>query len=322
MQDLLLWGGVFVLSLTTLVIASRFFTEAAEVIGLSLGMSPFAVGVLIIATGTSLPELISAVFAVQIGSSEIVAGNIIGAGISNLLFVLGIASILSKDNIRLNSQNITIDLNYLVGSAALLFLMMYDGKVGIGEGALCLFGYVAFLFYLFREGNQGEDLVISDDVKAKGRFGKVRVKEVGILIVSGVFIYLGANYTIESLEHLAAGFGVSKAVISITVLSLGTTLPEAVVSATAALKGKGEIAVGNILGSCIFNVLFIPSVAVLFGNLDVPPEIVRLPLPAYLGASVLFYLLARDKNISRWEGILFLVLYVLFIVQVVGRSGI
>jgi len=128
MQDLLLWGGVFVLSLTILVVASRFFTEAAEVIGLSLGMSPFAVGVLIVATGTSLPELISAVFAVQKGSSEIVAGNILGAGISNLLFVLGIASILSKDNIRLNSQNITIDLNYLVGSAALLFLMMYNGN--------------------------------------------------------------------------------------------------------------------------------------------------------------------------------------------------
>ncbi len=322
MQELLLWSGIFVVSLIVLVLASRFFTEAAEVIGLSLGMSPFAVGVLIIATGTSLPELISAIFAVQKGSSEIVAGNIIGAGISNLLFVLGIASLLSKDNIRLNSQNITIDLNYLVGSAALLFLMMFDGTVGLGEGLLCLVGYIAFLFYLFREGNQGEDLVMSDDVKAKGRFGTVRVKEVGILIVSGVLIYLGANYTIESLEHLAAGFGVSKAVISITVLSIGTTLPEAVVSATAALRGKGEIAVGNILGSCIFNVLFVPSIAVLFGNLDVPPEIVRLPLPAYLGASVLFYLLARDKNISRWEGMLFLVLYVLFLVQVAGGAGV
>ncbi len=251
MQDLFLWGGIFIVSLLVLVLASRFFTEAAEVVGLALGMSPFAVGVLIIATGTSLPELISAVFAVQKGASEIVAGNILGAGISNLLFVLGIASLLSKENIRLNSQNITIDLNYLVGSAALLFLMMHNGTVSLGEGALCLVGYVAFLFYLFREGNQGEDLVMSETVKAKGQFGKVRVKEIAILIASGVFIYLGANYTIDSLEHLADGFGVSKAVISMTVLSIGTTLPEAVVSATAAMKGKGEIAVGNILGSCI-----------------------------------------------------------------------
>ncbi len=320
MQDLFLWGGVFIVSLLGLVLASRFFTEAAEVVGLSLGMSPFAVGVLIVATGTSLPELISAVFAVQKGASEIVAGNILGAGVSNLLFVLGIASILSKENIRLNSQNITIDLNYLVGSAALLFLMMYDGKVGLGEGVLGFGGYVAFLFYLFREGNQGEDLVMSETVKSKGRFGKVRLKEVAVLMVSGVFIYLGANYTIDSLEHLAEGFGVSKAVISITVLSIGTTLPEAVVSATAALKGKGEIAVGNILGSCIFNVLAVPSVAVLFGNINVPDEIVQLPLPTYLGASVLFYLLARDKNISRWEGMLFLVIYVLFIVQVATRA--
>lgn len=317
MPDLLLWGGVFALSLSTLVLASRYFTEAAEVIGLTLGMSPFAVGVLIIATGTSLPELISAIFAVQKEASEIVAGNILGAGVSNLLFVLGIASILSKENIRLASQNITIDLNYLVGSAALLLLMMRDGRIEAVEGVLGLLAYGAFLFYIFREGNQSEDLVMSDAVKDKSKSGNVRVKDVATLVVSGAFIYFGANYTIESLERLAEGFGVSRAVISITVLSLGTTLPEAVVSATAALKGKGEVAVGNILGSCIFNTLTIPGVATWFGAIQVPDEILNLPLPSYLGASILFYLLARDKNISRWEGILFLLLYALFIEQVI-----
>jgi cation:H+ antiporter len=272
--------------------------------------------------GTSLPELISAVFAVQKGSSEIVAGNILGAGISNLLFVLGIASLLSKQNICLNSQNITIDLNYLIGSATLLLLTMRDGKMDMVEGILGLIAYSAFLLYIFREGNQSEDLVINEGVKTQSQSGKLRLKEIAVLIVSGVFIYLGANYTIDALEHLAEGFGVSKAVISITVLSLGTTLPEAVVSATAALKGKGEIAVGNILGSCIFNVLAVSGVATFFGSVFVPDEILQFPLLAYLGASALFYLLARDKNISRWEGMLFLILYVLFIVQVVGRSGI
>ncbi|MCS6989482.1 MAG: calcium/sodium antiporter [Chloroherpetonaceae bacterium] len=316
MPELLLWSGIFVASLATLVTASRYFTEAAEVIGLSLGMSPFAVGVLIVATGTSLPELITAIFAVQKQASEIVAGNILGAGVSNLLFVLGVASLLSKENIRLESQNIAIDLNYLIGSAALLLLVMRDGRVEWTEGVLGAVAYVAFLFYIFREGNQAEDLVISDDVKEMSRAGKARPKDLLTLVVSGVFIYFGANYTIDALERIAEGLGVSRAVISITMLSLGTTLPESVVSATAALKGKGEIAVGNILGSCIFNALAIVSVATAFGAIRVPDEILRLPLPAYLGASILFYLLARDKNVSRWEGVLFLVLYALFIAQV------
>lgn len=317
MPDLLLWIGVFVASLATLVVASRYFTEAAEALGLSFGMSPFAVGVLIIATGTSLPELITAVFAVQKNVSEIVAGNILGAGVSNLFFVLGIATLFSRENIRLESQNIAIDLNYLVGSAAFLLLTMRDGRIAGVEGVLGAIAYAAFLFYIFREGNQSEDLVIDDVAKRKSQSGNARLKSFLTLVASGVFIYFGANYTIDSLERIAEGLGVSRAVISITVLSLGTTLPETVVSATAAFKGKGEIAVGNILGSCVFNSLAIPSAATLFGAIQVPDEILRLPLPAYLGASLLFYLLARDKNISRWEGVLFLALYALFIEQVI-----
>jgi cation:H+ antiporter len=116
---------------------------------------------------------------------------------------------------------------------------------------LGLSAYIAYTLYLLRESNSEQDILLNESVKNTAKSGKVQLKDAAMLVISGVFIYLGANYTIEALEHIADALQISKAIISVTVLSIGTTLPEAVISATAARQGKGEIAVGNILGSCI-----------------------------------------------------------------------
>lgn len=318
MGELFLWGFIFVLSLSTLITASRFFTNAAEVVGLALGMSPFAVGVVIVSVGTSLPELVSAVVAISKEASEIVSGNVIGASVSNLYFVLALSALFSKRRIDLGDQYILIDLNYLLGAAFLLSLMMIDGKITLSEGVLGLCAYIAYMFYLLRESNTEQDILLSESVKTVSNKGKVRPQDLGILVASGVFIYFGANYTIEALEHIAEALQISKAIVSVTVLSFGTTLPEAVISATASHQGKGEIAVGNILGSCIFNSLAITGIGSLVGTIIVPAEVLRLPLPVYGVGTLLFYLLTLDKKVSRWEGLLFLVIYVLFILKVAG----
>jgi cation:H+ antiporter len=316
MEEIALWGIAFVVSLTTLITAARFFTNAAEVVGLVLGLSPFAVGVVIVSVGTSLPELIASVVAVSKEVSEVVSGNVIGASISNLFFVLALSAIFARKRIELGDQYILIDLNYLLGAAFLLSLMMLDGKITLAEGVLGLSAYIAYTLYLLRESNSKPDILLSESVKESARSGKGHWKDVAVLVISGIFIYLGANYTIEAIEHIADALQISKAIISVTVLSIGTTLPEAVVSATAAWQGKGEIAVGNILGSCIFNSLAITGIASLVGVIVVPTEILKLPLPVYGVGSLLFYLLTLDKKISRWEGILFLIIYALFILKV------
>ncbi len=316
MGEIILWGIIFVVSLTTLITAARFFTNAAEVVGLALGLSPFAVGVVIVSVGTSLPELIASIVAVSKEVSEVVSGNVIGASISNLFFVLALSAIFARKRIELGDQYILIDLNYLLGAAFLLSLMMLDGKVIFIEGMLGLCAYIAYTLYLLQESSNEQDILLSESVKESAKSGKVRLKDAVVLVISGAFIYLGANYTIEALEHIADALQISKAIISVTVLSIGTTLPEAVVSATASRQGKGEIAVGNILGSCIFNSLAITGVASMVGMVIVPPEILRLPLPVYGVGALLFYLLTLDKKISRWEGILFLIIYALFILKV------
>ncbi|MCE3018142.1 MAG: sodium:calcium antiporter [Pirellula sp.] len=313
-MTLLLSLLVFLVSVAFLILAAKFFTQAAEVIGYGLGLSPFVVGVVIVSIGTSLPELISAIAAAQSANSEIVAGNVIGSSLSNILFVLGLTAILSPKRIDLGAQYIYVDLNFLAGAAFILTVIMYDGTMHLAESLLGLTAYLVYLYYLLKTGGGTEDNESAE--QQQSTVSSTYWKSISILIASGVVIYFAANKTIESLSGIADQLGVSKAIVSMTLLSLGTTLPECVVSVSAALAGKSQIAVGNVLGSCIFNALAIPGVAACFGPLNVPAELIGFSLPAYGGLVLMFYLLTQDKRISSFEGALFLLIYALFIGKV------
>src|SRR5574341_206733 len=142
----------FAVSLLVLIVAARFFTHGAERVGLALGMSPFAIGVLIVSVGTSLPELVASIVAASRGSSAIVVGNVLGANLSNLLLVMGAAAVAARASIRLGDQYILIDLNFLLGSALLAGLVLRDGTVGRVEGGALLAAYSISVIYLMREG--------------------------------------------------------------------------------------------------------------------------------------------------------------------------
>ena len=307
---------VFALSLAVLLAAARFFTSSAERIGLALGMSPFAIGVLIVAAGTSLPELVSSVVAVTSGTSEIVVGNVLGANLSNLLLVMGAVAVTAPRQVRLGEQYILIDLHFLLGSAFLLALALKDGVLTRIEGGFLLTAYGAYVLYLMKEGRKEKDLKADADAAEAAARRRFPWSQLTIVGASSAFIYLGARYTVSSLESLAQQLGVAPAIIALTILSLGTTLPELVVSATAARAGKADVAVGNILGSCVFNALAVAGVASLVGPVSAPADMLSLPLPVFGASALLFYLLTLDKRVSRWEGLLFLLLYGLFIMEV------
>lgn len=307
-------------ALAVLIVSAKFFTGAAEHVGIAFGLSPFAVGVFIVALGTSLPELVSSVLAVSRGTSEVVAGNVLGANTANLLFILGVVAAASKRGIRLGEQYIAIDLNFMVGSAMVLSLVMFDGSVGRLEAGLLVGGYVAYMGYLMTEGRSAaadEHFTSAmDDAPAQG----VRLRDVATLLAAGVGIYLSAGVTLDALMVISQRVGISPAIASLTILSLGTTLPELAVSVAAARAGRAEMAVGNILGSCIFNSFGVLGISALVGAVVVPEELVRLPLPAYAGSAILFYLLTQDKRVSRWEGVLFALLYLLLLAELSGLA--
>ncbi|HJS59042.1 MAG TPA: sodium:calcium antiporter [Vicinamibacteria bacterium] len=308
--------AVFVVSLAALLAAARFFTIAAERIGLALGMTPFAVGVLIVSTGTSLPELVSSVIAVAGGTPEIMVGNVLGANLSNLMLVLGAVALLAPRQVRLGEQYILIDLHFLLGSAFLLGLSLKDGVITRPEAGFLIAGYVVYVLYLMKEGHTDADLTVGLGGAAHQMPRRFLALQLAILAVGGIAIYLGARYVVSSLESIAGRLGVATSIVAVTVLSLGTTLPELVVSATAARAGKSDVAVGNILGSCVFNSLAVAGIASLVGRVHASQDLLSLPLPVFGVAALLFYLLTLDKRISRWEGSVFLLAYGLFIMEI------
>jgi cation:H+ antiporter len=303
---------IFVVALVVLLLSARFFTAAAERIGLALGLSSFVVGVLIVGIGTSLPELVASLISVSRGASEIVSGNVMGATISNLLLILGMTAVSSKlAHTHLGEDYIAIDLNFLLAAVFMVVMVFLNTQTSPIEGIFLLLAYVIYVVYLLGSSH-------SDD--STTRQSKTIIFDVLIGLGSAVGIYFGADYTVSSLQNIATSFGVPPAIVAVTLLSLGTTLPELVVSITAARNGNVAMATGNILGSCIFNALVVLGTSSLMGGVSAPPAIMSIALPFLAGSTLLFYLLTQDKRISRYEGLLFVILYGLFVAKVSGLA--
>ncbi len=304
------WVFLFVVSLYVLIRASDYFTSSAERIGLSFGVSPFIVGVTIVAFGTSLPEIISSVFAVLSDSSEIVIGNVVGSNITNIFLIIGIAALFGK-KLEVTYELIHIDLPLLMGSALFLAVTVWDGAFTILEALLCLGGIIVYLLHA----------VSTKKVRRKRGHGlnqeshreRFMGKTVFVLMVSAFFIYLGGRYTIESVTRLSEILNIGKEIIAASAVALGTSLPELIVGITAARKGEPEIAVGNVLGSNIFNALAVMGIPALIAPLTIPVGIITFGIPMMLIASLLFFFMAQDKEITNWEGLLLLIFYVFFI---------
>lgn len=318
MPDLVLWGGLFVLTLATLVFAADFFIKASERIGLSLGIPPFIIGVTLVALGTSLPELITSILAVNANSSEIVLGNVIGSNISNICLIMGLTTVLAGQ-INLKFDVMAVDLPMVVGSAFLLGLTVYDGEFQTFEGLLLLAGIFLYLGYVFSSGKKKREA----HPETQDSVVKLNVRWTTYLIVllSGAGIYFSASYNVESIIRLSEILGIGKEFISLTVVALGTSLPELVVSLAAVRTGNTEIAIGNVLGSNIFNIFAVMGIPSLFGEIVVPDSILSFSLPLMIVASVMAFFIIQTKSISRWAGWILILFYILFVSTLISQAA-
>jgi cation:H+ antiporter len=312
MVDLAIWIPVFIVSILVLIKAAEYFTKSAEQIGLAFRLPQFIIGVTIVAIGTSLPEIISSVFAVVRNSSEIVIGNVIGSNVANIFLVLGTAVLVSKKLI-LKYNIIHIDLPLLLGSTFLLVLTTMDGIFNIYEGILCLCGFFVYILHAVTAEKEIKKITMGKIQKENKKRVRLRVKPIIILILSGFFIYIGAKYSIESVIALSELLTVGKEAIAASAVAIGTSLPEMIVSITAARKGNPEIAIGNILGSNIFNVLAVMGIPVLFGPIHIPQNMITFGLPILIIATFLFTFMAWDREIRRFEGCFLIIFYAFFI---------
>jgi len=290
-----------------LLVASDWFVDGAEKIGLSLGISPFIIGVTIVAFGTSLPELASSIVAVNLGTSEIVIGNVVGSNIANILLVLGCTAVFCKE-IRMDFDVMDIDMPLLWGSAFLLYFAVYDGYFSLFEAVMFLGGIAAFLLNSI-SGNKATDLDRP----------KTNYMDYLKLIGGSALVYFGATYTIEGVIGISKDLAIDPDLVALTVVAIGTSLPELVVSITAGRKGKAGLAIGNVLGSNMFNTFGVMAIPRFCGELTIPTDILSFSIPFMIGVTILFGMISLSKRVSFWEGAMLVAFYVFYIGTLVEK---
>lgn len=333
---LIFWILIFILSLALLVKSADWLVESSEKIAISLKISPFIIGVTIVAVGTSFPELASSIIAVLKGAGEIVTANVIGANITNILLVVGLSAVFARTLIVKRSL-IDLDAPLLATTTVLFIFIMWDRKIVFGEGILLLLAFAIYLLYTIFQ--RREEIITSELVEVLPRGAKIQIlpsqaerrrKEIKerpsklnfkvflFLILGMAGLVVGANYAIESIVNISELLKISTALIAITAMSLGTTLPELSVSVRAALKKKYEIALGNIFGSNVFNLLVVVGIPALIKPLAIADLTFSIGLPFLVVATLFFIISGISRRIHIWEGAMYLLIYILFIIKLCG----
>ena len=306
MYDLLIWTIFLIASLFVLIKSSDYFTDSAERIGLHIGMPTFIVGVTIVSIGTSLPELLTALFGVIEGSSEIVIADVVGSNITNIFLGLGLLPIV-VGCFKITKDLISVDLPILIGSTFLLAITCMDGRFTLAEAIFCLAGIVIYIGYTLSVHRAHKNSLPEFEQK------KLGIKPFIILIVSCTALFFGAKYTVESIIRLSEIIGIGTEIITASAVALGTSLPEIIASMMAARKGRLEMAVGTLLGSNIFNAFAIMGIAGLMGTLIIPTTMITYGIPMLIIATLLYFFITLDREITKWEGWLLIIFYVFYI---------
>jgi len=295
---------IFIVSLAVLIFSSDRFIGASEKIGLGFGVSPFIIGVTVVAFGTSLPELMTSIVSVYYGSSEIVVGNVIGSNITNILLVVGISGVISGDMI-IKRNLIGEDVPMLIASVLLLWFCLQDFSFSLVEAFLFCIALVIFLWNCIRSGMIEQ---------AEGS-SKATWREYLIVLIGAIGIYFGASYTVSSISEISRQLGVNPEVVSLSALALGTSLPEVVVSVAACKRGLAGMALGNVIGSNIFNTYAVMAIPSFCGDLVIPASILEFSLPFMVAVSFLFMIMCISKRVSFFQGCLLLIFYAFFLTE-------
>ena len=281
------------------------------------GISPLVIGLTVVAFGTSTPELVVSLYASHRGNPDIAVANVVGSNIFNVLFILGLCAIIRA--LVVAPQILRQDVPLLIALSLTLWVMALDGKIELLEGLLLLALFTAYLIFVIRQSRRESRAVQEEYDEAYGSDGKqdtvTRSRwplQLGWVILGLALLMLGARWLVEAAITIARSAGLSEAVIGLTIVAAGTSLPEVSASVIATLRGERDIAVGNVIGSNLFNIFVIIGVSALLpaGGLVVHPGMVRFDLPVMVAtAAACLPLFFTGRVIARWEGVLFLGLY-------------
>jgi len=316
---------LFVLGLALLTIGAELLVRGASRIATLVGISPLVIGLTVVAYGTSAPELAVGVHSAYINRPDIILGTVVGSNIFNILLILGISAIITP--LIVKQQLIKIDVPLMIGISVLGWILSLDGQISRTDGIILFFIVIVYTVFSIRQSRK-ESKAIKEEYEKE--FGKAKnKKEVSViiqitLIVLGVaLLVLGSNWLVKGAVELAKYFGISELVIGLTIVAAGTSLPEVATSVVAAIKGEKDIAVGNVVGSNIFNILSVLGLSSIVApnGISVSPAALNFDIPIMIAVAIaclpIFF---TGNSISRWEGTVFLGYYVAYILYLVFEA--
>lgn len=296
-----------------LIKGSNFFVGSAAFIARHYGISELIIGLTLVSMGTSLPELAASVYASLNGQGGIAVGNVVGSNIANIALVLGVCLLLKQ--IAIKKRMLKRDGLVMLGVSLLFIIIIYDG-IERWEGLVLMVIFAAYILYLYTQ-NKAERLDcettdVCEQVEHKeGKLGT----EVGKLVIGCIGVILGAKLLVDSAVDIAGHFGISQAVIGSTLVAFGTSVPELAVSLTAIMRKHQDISIGNIIGSNIFNILWVIGAAAMLNPLAVDNILINTNIPIMLiVAALLLIFMAIGNKLKRWQGVVFVAIYVIFLV--------
>jgi len=319
---LLLDFGLVVLGLALLIAGGEAMVRGASTLAVRVGISPLVIGLVVVSAATSAPELAVTVGAVLEGEPGLAIGNVIGSNIANILLVLGLSAVLSP--LVIQRQVVRFDIPVMLGISVLLVVVSLDGVLSLWDGVLLLAGLVlhAVMSIVVGRKESQEATTVASEMPLNSK--PVRLWLAIILVIAGVgLLVVGAQALVTGAVNIATDLGVSSLVIGLTVVAIGTSLPELATSIVALRRGERDMAVGNIVGSNIFNIgLVLGLPAILFAEgIPIPDAAIALDLPLMLAAAVALLPIAfTGFIIARWEGSLFVALYVAYLLYLVLAS--
>ncbi len=310
--------GLLVLGFILLIKGADLLVDGSSSVAKKFGVSDLIIGLTVVAFGTSAPELIVNIVSAVQGNSEIAIGNILGSNIANILLILGLTAIIVPLKVQRSTtwREIPFALLAVLMLGAMANDSLIDGAqssfISVGDGIVLLGFFAVFMYYIFGSTKKNVQEHGDEDINTK----KHSVIKSIVLIISGLAgLVVGGKWVVDSAIVLATSWGMSESVIGLTVVAVGTSLPELATSIAAALKGKADIAIGNVVGSNIFNIFWILGVTSLISPLPFLATS-NIDILATILATILLFVwmfIGKKHHLKRWQGVVFVLLYVVYV---------
>lgn len=307
-MEIFIQFALLALGFVMLVKGADWFVDGSSGIAAKFGIPQLIIGLTIVAMGTSAPEAAVSISAALKGNADITVGNILGSNILNVLIILGLSAVITP--LAVAKSTVRIEIPITIGATILLLLLGLDGSIGLIPGCIMFLAFIGYLTYLFFEArkNKTEE---TEEVKELSVWKALLFTAIGL-----VLIVLGSNVTVDAATKIAKIWGLSERFIGLTIVALGTSLPELFTSVAAARKHNADIAIGNIVGSNIFNILFVVGLSALIVPVPFASNFIFDSIVAIVSMFLLWGCCFKTRTLHRWAGALFLICYAVYFMMI------